>query len=196
MKRLLILLVVSAQFFISEAQETPPAAEKGFALSAGVGILSATDVLDRHLSQDLDGYKNFQYKIGFNVAAQYQLAEHWGINISWTRGGTTATKTTYGSGKYKQRDVTENSFSLLFERRFSIHPHHYFYWGIGGGILFINEEKVPTALNAETEKSDFVGAWPQWKPIGVCFSGSKLTPYFETGLFSLPLFTAGLRMQL
>jgi hypothetical protein len=200
MKRLFIYFVLCSLVPLPDitAQETLPktAAPNGYALEMGAGILSATDLLDRHLSQDLDGYKDFQYKIGLTASVQYQWGQRWGMNISWNRGGSTATKTSFGSGKYKKRDRTVHSFSLLFERRFGIRAHHYFYWGVGLGVSATHEEKTPTVSAAEIIKTNHIGFWPQWKPIGVSFRGERVTPYFETGMFSLPLVTGGLRVRL
>ncbi len=177
------------------AQQTESRPHK-VSLSAGIGVLTGLDLIDRHLSQDLDGYKSFQYKLGYSAAVRFRSSERWSVALAWNRGGSDATKTGSGSGKYKERTVTLNSFSLLFERRFVVRYDSYFYWGIGVGVINRVEEKTPYLSSNPVERTSRLGVWPQWKPIGVCLGHGPVKPYFELGLFSLPLVSGGVTVQL
>lgn len=84
--------------------------------------MSAADLLDRHLSQDLDGYDDYQYRMGILAAVQYRWSRRWGVAFIWNTGGTTAKTTAFSHGKYKKRTASFQSFSLVFERRFSSGP--------------------------------------------------------------------------
>ena len=177
------------------AQQAAPRPHK-VSLSVGAGALTGLDLVDRHLSQDLDGYKNFQYKLGYSAAFRFRTSEKWSVAFTWNHAGTDATKTGSGSGKYKERTVVSNSFSVLFERRFAVRYDSYLYWGIGVGAVNRVEEKTPVLSSNPVERSSRLGVWPQWKPIGVCLGSGPVKPYFELGLFSLPLLSGGVTVRL
>ena len=182
-----------------KAQQAPEGRPTELSVSFGLGFWSGTDLLDRYLSQDLDGYDHYQYRLGILAAVQYRWSRRWGTAFIWNSGGTTAKKDAsfFGShGKYKKRTTSFQSFSLIFERRFSIRPNRYFYWGFGLGTVQQKVEKTPSLSTESVEKTTHWGITPQIKPIGMCYDAKRVKTFLEMGLFSLPLVTGGIKVQL
>lgn len=193
---LALILLFSAVFGPILAQETPGSRPTELSVSVGIGALSGSDLLDRYLSQDLDGYDDYQYRMGILAAVQYRWSQRWGAALIWNTGGTTAKTDAFSHGKYKKRTATFQSFSLVFERRFSIRANHYFYYGFGLGAVQRKIEKIPAASSENVVNTSHWGITPQVKPIGMCYDAKRVKSFLEMGLFSLPLVTGGIKVRL
>lgn len=191
-----IFIVFNTIFHPILAQEVPVGRPTEFSVSVGIGAMSAADLLDRHLSQDLDGYDDYQYRMGILAAVQYRWSRRWGAAFIWNTGGTTAKTTAFSHGKYKKRTASFQSFSLVFERRFSIRPNRYLYYGFGLGAVQREIEKIPAASSGDVVQTTHWGITPQVKPIGVCYDAKRVKSFLEMGLFSLPLVTGGIKVRL
>lgn len=195
-----ILLITSVLFWVLSqpvcSQEAPQPRPKDWSVFAGLGILSAADLLDRNLSQDLDGYDNYQYRMGICAGVNYRLTPRWSASFIWNRGGAVATKSSFSHGKYKKKTTLYNSYSIVLERRFALSATHYFYWGIGLGTAQVTAEKTPVSSKESIEKTTTGRVLLQVKPIGVCYDVKRVKSYVEIGLISLPLVTAGIKVQL
>jgi hypothetical protein len=162
----------------------------------GVGAATASDIGTRHLSQEIGGYDTYRYRVGVSASVNYAWHKRWSTTLEWNRGGSVVKWDVFSSKKTKAISTVIHAFSLVFERRFAFRKDQYFYSGLGLGVYNVAKEKT-LVYDAPTFNARFSRfPVPLFKPIGMCFGVGRVKGYLETGLFTLPILSGGIKVRL
>lgn len=189
---MLFLVVFMLHCISLEAQEGRVRTPK-FSVSGGVGL---TPVRYSLLAPGIDQawIKGYKGRLGYSMGLHYQDSRKWGVSMEWSQSRVTYMQDRYSHGSIKEATRRLTVVGVMAEYRFAIRAEQYLYTSFGLSWRNEIEEQLLTSGAKKREANFSVLPVLVFHPIGVCIGKGRVKGYLETGLFALPLVSAGVKV--
>lgn len=190
-----MLVVVMLLFFSTlEAQEGKVRVPQ-FSISGGVGVGTVRYALIAPWI-DQAWIKGYKGQLGYSAGLHYQKNRRWGVGVEWSLSRIAYKQDRYSHGSIEEATRRLAVVGVMAEYRFAIRAEQYLYTSFG--LSLRNEVEEQLLSSGITKRTSQFSPIPMLvlHPIGACIGMGRVKGYVETGVFSLPLVSGGIRVGL